>query len=158
MKKQNNNLRWIVLSIVVFLVDWLSKYYVAHHLAMGEPVSVLPFLNVMLAFNKGTAFSLLNQGATWQFWLLTGIAVVVSLTILIWLSQLSRQENWRACALALILGGAIGNVWDRIAYGHVIDFVDFHIGNWHFATFNIADAAITIGAIMLILEMFSNKK
>lgn len=150
--------RWLTLAIFIFFVDWLTKYYIVHNFALAQSKTVLPFLNLMLAHNKGTAFSLMSQGLSWQFWLLTGLAIVISVLLTAWLFLLPRYENWKACALALILGGAVGNLWDRITLGHVIDFVDFHIGHWHFATFNIADAAITIGAIMLILEMLFCKK
>ncbi len=153
MQRKRKNLYWVILSLLVVLGDQVAKYYVMHHLVLGEPRSVLPVLNMMLAYNKGTAFSLLSQGAHWQYYFLTGVAIAVSAMVLVWLIQLPYHQRWAACALSLILGGAIGNVWDRFLYGYVIDFIDFHIQHWHFATFNIADAAITVGAIMLIGEM-----
>lgn|SRR3990167_11386595 len=158
MKGKRKNLYWVILSLLIVLCDQVAKHYVIHHLVPGEPRSVLPMLNVMLAYNKGTAFSLLSQGAHWQYYFLTGIAIAVSVMVLIWLIQLPNSQRWAACALSLILGGAIGNVWDRFLYGYVIDFIDFHTQHWHFATFNIADAAITVGAMMLIGEMLFSKK
>ena len=156
-KKGRNSLPWCLLSLLVFLIDRVSKYYVSHFFLFGEPRPLIPYLNIMLVYNKGTAFSLLNQGKVWEFWFLTLIALFVSLMVLIWLVRLPRQAYWRACALSLILGGALGNIWDRISLGYVIDFIDVHFKNYHFATFNIADAAITVGAILLVLEAFSQK-
>src|SRR3990167_278351 len=156
-KKGRNSLPWCLLSLLVFLIDRVSKYYVSHFFLFGEPHTLIPYLNIMLVFNKGTAFSLLNQGKAWEFWFLTLIALVVSAMVLVWLFCLPRQAYWRACALSLILGGALGNIWDRISLGYVIDFIDVHFKSYHFATFNIADAAITIGAMLLVLEAFSQK-
>jgi signal peptidase II len=112
----------------------------------------LPFFNLTLAFNTGAAYSFLHNASGWQNSLLTSLAVIVSACIVYWLSQLSARAYWAVIALTLVLGGALGNAWDRLLYGHVVDFLDFHLGGWHFAIFNIADSAICVGAFMLIVE------
>lgn len=158
MESEKNNLRWVGLSVLVFLADRISKFYIVQDLVVGLPKPVMPYLNFSLTYNKGTAFGMLNQGASWQFWLLSGVAILFCVAALIWLYRLPKSKNWEASAVALVLGGAIGNVWDRFAFGRVIDFIDFYIRSWHFATFNVADAAITVGAIMLMGELFFMKE
>jgi signal peptidase II len=112
----------------------------------------------MLAYNTGAAFSFLADSGGWQRWLFAMIAVVVSAVLIVWLKRLGRNDTWLAIALALVLGGALGNLYDRIVLGHVIDFIFVH---WHehgFPAFNVADSGITVGAIMLALDMFKTKK
>jgi signal peptidase II len=142
---------WLFLSVIVIIADRYSKLWVIDHLQMGEPLELLPWLNMTLAYNTGAAFSFLGNASGWQHYVLGGLALVVSLYIVIWLLRSPRTQSWQNCALSLILAGALGNVWDRFSYGHVIDFVDCHINDWHFAIFNVADAAISVGAFMLIV-------
>ncbi len=149
-----SGLGWIWITILVIALDRYSKEWVVNHILLGDPLEILPFFNFTLAFNTGAAWSFLHSAAGWQNWLLGGTAIVVSGVILYWLAKTSVKEYWSNIALALILGGAIGNVWDRILYAHVIDFLDFHWGDWHFAIFNIADSAISVGAFMLIVHWF----
>lgn len=143
----------LLLALVVIAVDQFTKLLVIQHLAYGEFLPILPILNFTLAHNRGAAFSFLNQQSGWQIWFLGAIAVAVSVVILLWLRQLKAQEKLTAFALSLILGGALGNLIDRINHGYVVDFIDFHIKNWHFATFNIADSAICIGAALLLINL-----
>ncbi len=159
MSLRNNQLRWVILSIIVIIIDLGTKYLASQNLTYGQPVEVLPFFNLTLLHNYGAAFSFLsNANTTWQVIVLSGIALIVAIVILIWLSRLPKDKNLTACALALILGGALGNVYDRMIHGYVVDFLDFHINNYHWPAFNIADSAICIGAVILILISFKSKK
>ena len=114
---------------------------------------MVPFVNLTLTHNTGAAFSLLHRAGGWQRWLFAALAVVVSIAIVIWLKRLPRNARWTAAGLALVLGGALGNLWDRLAHGYVVDFIDFYYGEWHWPAFNVADSAITLGAVMLVAEV-----
>jgi signal peptidase II len=147
------------LTVLVLIVDQLSKAYFESTLSLYQQIVVIPdYFSWMLAYNTGAAFSFLADSSGWQRWLFAMIAVVVSAVLLVWLKRLGRNDTWLAIALALVLGGALGNLYDRIALGHVIDFIFVH---WHehgFPAFNVADSAITVGAIMLAVDMFKTKK
>lgn len=143
-------LRWLWLAAVVLVLDQLTKLWASSSLSLYQSIEVLPFFNITLAHNTGAAFSFLAGAGGWQRWFFTLIAVVVSAAIVIWLRRLPAQERLEACALALVLGGAVGNVVDRVLYGHVVDFLDVHYGGWHWPAFNIADSAISVGAALLI--------
>ncbi|MBK5002765.1 lipoprotein signal peptidase [Pseudomonas sp. S31] len=153
-------LGWLLLSLVVVILDQLTKVYFDSALADGRQIVVIPdLLNWALAYNTGAAFSFLSESAGWQRWLFALIAVVVSGVLVVWLKRLGRGETWLAIALALVLGGALGNLYDRMAHGHVIDFIFVHWKDiWRFPVFNLADCAITVGAVMLALDMFKSKK
>jgi signal peptidase II len=151
-------LMWVALSAVIIIIDRDSKIWMMNHLTFGEPLRLLPFLNLILAYNTGAAFSFLHTASGWQHFLLGGLAIAASIFILVWLARSRRDEYWQNTALSLILAGALGNAWDRISYGHVIDFINFHLGNWHFAIFNVADSAICVGAFMLIVMWLWQKK
>jgi signal peptidase II len=144
------NLYWLLVSGAVIVIDQVSKLLALHYLPYGQSVAVIPLVNFTLAQNPGAAFSFLSSASGWQNWFFSGIAIVVSIIIIRWLFKLSTGQRWTALALALILGGAISNLLDRLFYGRVTDFIDFYINNWHFATFNGADSAISIGIIILI--------
>jgi signal peptidase II len=152
-------LGWLWISALVLIVDQASKYYFEHSLELYQQIVVIPnYFSWMLAYNTGAAFSFLADSGGWQRWLFAVIAVVVSAVLVVWLKRLGRSDTWLAIALALVLGGALGNLYDRIVLGHVIDFIFVH---WHehgFPAFNVADSAITVGAIMLALDMFKTKK
>jgi len=154
MSKEKSSLCWVWLSGIVILIDQATKWFASQTLTLGQSHPVLPFFNLTLAHNTGAAFSFLDQESGWQAWLFGGIALVVSAIILAWLWRLPRKYSWQGSALALILGGALGNFYDRIAHGYVIDFLDFYIHHWHWPAFNIADSAICIGAVMLVLDVF----
>lgn len=148
--------RWIPLALVVFGLDQWSKWEVVHRLAL--PLRVGPLLNVILTYNPGAAFGFLSAAPGWQNLLFMGIAVVMSILIVAALMRLRPGQRALAAALMLVLGGALGNLADRLRLGKVVDFIDFHIGHWHWYTFNIADSAITIGAVLLALDALSAGK
>ncbi|WP_116964803.1 signal peptidase II [Fastidiosibacter lacustris] len=155
MNLRNTQIRWLWLSIVVILIDLGTKYIASTTLTYAKPVKMLAFFNLTLLHNFGAAFSFLSNADTmWQLVLFSTIAIVVSIIILIWLIKLTKDKNIIACALALILGGALGNLYDRMIHGYVVDFLDFHINNYHWPAFNIADSAICIGAGILIVMSF----
>ncbi|MRJ22105.1 lipoprotein signal peptidase [Pseudomonas haemolytica] len=153
-------LGWLVLSLLVLVIDQVSKAHFEGRLEMFQQIVVIPdYFSWTLAYNTGAAFSFLAEGGGWQRWLFAVIAVVVSAVLVVWLKRLGRDDTWLAIALALVLGGALGNLYDRIALGHVIDFILVHWQNRHyFPAFNFADSAICVGAIMLALDMFKSKK
>ena len=153
-------LGWLVLSVLVLVIDQVSKAHFEGSLEMFQQIVVIPdYFSWTLAYNTGAAFSFLADRGGWQRWLFALIAVVVSAVLVVWLKRLGRDDTWLAIALALVLGGALGNLYDRIALGHVIDFILVHWQNrWYFPAFNFADSAITVGAIMLALDMFKSKK
>ena len=144
--------RWLWLSALAIVLDQISKYLVVRHLAMHEPLALVPSLNLTLMYNTGAAFSFLSQAGGWQRWMFTGVAVLVSVVLVVWLKRLSAKKCWEAAALALILGGALGNVIDRIRLGHVVDFIQVYYRDWFFPAFNVADSAITLGVILLLLD------
>ncbi|KIF59156.1 lipoprotein signal peptidase [Pseudomonas koreensis] len=153
-------LSWLWLSLLVLVIDQASKFYFEARLEMFQQIVIIPDLfSWTLAYNTGAAFSFLADSSGWQRWLFALIAIVVSAVLVVWLKRLGRNDTWLAVALALVLGGALGNLYDRVALGHVIDFILVHWQNrWYFPAFNIADSAITVGAIMLALDMFKSKK
>jgi signal peptidase II len=144
---------WLLLSVFIVIADQLSKEYIARHFGEFEFTSVLPILDITRMHNVGAAFSFLASASGWQRWLFIGLAVGVSVAIVVWLFRLPRGAHaLLAAGLALVLGGALGNVIDRIRLGHVIDFIHFHWDRAYFPAFNIADSAITVGAACLLLD------
>lgn len=144
---------WLGVAAIVVLLDQLSKITLSQMLMYGQSEQITSFFNLVMVYNKGAAFSFLADQLGWQRYLFTGISVAASLLI-IWMLKRHASQRLFCWALALILGGAIGNLIDRIAYGHVIDFLDVHVHGWHWPAFNIADSAITIGALLFILDEF----
>jgi signal peptidase II len=144
--------RWSWIAVVVVVLDQLTKLWVVKEL-MAAPVRVLPVLNFVLTYNRGSAFGFLDQASGWQNIMFMIIAVVVSVVIVLMVRSLGPREFQTRIGLWLILGGALGNLIDRIRLGHVIDFIQFHIGDWSFWVFNLADSAITVGAILLALDV-----
>lgn len=149
--------RWLLVSVVVIVLDQLSKGAIRSHFVYGETLAVMPFFNLVLAHNTGAAFSFLDNGAGMQRWLFTGIATIASVWI-IWLLRKHQSQKLFCFALAFILGGALGNLIDRVAFGYVVDFLDFHSDGYHFAAFNLADSAITCGAALLVWDSFNGKE
>lgn len=147
-------LPWLLLSVLVIIADQVTKMMALHYLQPYSPVPVMPFFNVMLAFNTGAAFSFLADAGGWQRWIFVGLAAVISSGLLIWLLKLPEKLRLLPMAITLIIGGAIGNVIDRIRYGHVVDFIDWYVGSYHWPAFNIADSAIFLGAALIILDGF----
>lgn len=147
-----SRLKWLWLAFFAFVLDFATKQAAEHFLTFAQPVYVLPVFDLTLLYNKGAAFSFLANESGWQRWFFTAIAVGVSTVLTIWLMTLKAHEKWLSVALTLVIGGAIGNLYDRLAYGHVVDFIHLHWGEHYFPAFNIADSAISIGAAMLIID------
>ena len=147
-------MRWLWVAVVVLIVDQCTKLLADAMLAMHQSVELLPFLALRKAYNTGAAFSFLGDASGWQRWFFIILALVVIVILLAWLRRLPPGDTRVRLALVLILGGAVGNVVDRIVYGHVIDFIDVFYGSWHWPTFNVADSAIFIGACLLLLDVF----
>ncbi|MFC3108300.1 signal peptidase II [Undibacterium arcticum] len=142
---------WLGIAAIVILLDQLSKITITRLFSYGESHPVTSFFNLVLVYNKGAAFSFLAAEGGWQRYLLTAISVVAALFIMYLLKRHAGKSLF-CWALAMILGGAIGNLIDRVAYGHVIDFLDFYARSWHFPAFNIADSAISLGAVLFVLD------
>lgn len=156
----NNNLvtnrHWIWISLLVIVFDQLTKLLADHFLQYHQPVEVMPMFNLTLMYNKGAAFSFLANAGGWQRWFFLILTSAVSIFIYLWIKKLKTHQVLQYTALALILGGAIGNLIDRAIYGHVIDFLDVYLQQHHWPAFNIADSAITVGAFLLIYDTLKN--
>lgn len=149
---KTNALPWLAVSVVVIALDQATKALALRELVLHEPHAVIPhLLNWTLAFNTGAAFSFLAGGSGWQTWLFGTLAVVVSLVLITWLARTPRREWRTALPLALVIGGALGNLADRLLHGHVVDFIQIYWRDWAWPAFNIADSAICVGAVALIL-------
>jgi signal peptidase II len=140
----------------IIVLDQLTKYLCNMLLTYNQPTPVFPGLDLLLVYNTGAAFSFLSDVGGWQRWILAAVSLGVSLGISVWLWRLPRQQVLLGFALTLVLGGALGNLYDRVVLGHVIDFISVYVGDWRFATFNIADSAISVGAALLALDVFIN--
>jgi len=150
---------WLILSILVVVIDQISKSYIAAHFGEFEFIRVISVLDITRMHNVGAAFSFLASASGWQRWVFIGLAVTVSIGIIVWLARLPRNTHkLLACGLALVLGGAVGNVIDRIRLGFVIDFIHFHWDRAYFPAFNVADSAITVGAAFLLLDALMEGK
>jgi signal peptidase II len=152
--------QWLLVSLAIIGLDQWSKYAVLWSFKFNEVKPVFSFLNVTLRYNRGVAFSFLSAAADWHVMLLIFFVLAIAVIILVWLLRLPRRDYLAALGLSLVLGGAMGNVIDRIRFGYVVDFIDFHIKTWHYATFNVADAAVCVGAFCLFLKyiFFSKEK
>ena len=147
-----NLLKWLSVSLAVIVIDQVTKSVAVSNLVMFQPVNLFPGFNFTLMYNEGAAFSFLSDASGWQRWFFTTVAIVVSIAIVFWLRSLSTGQRMTALSLSLILGGALGNVWDRILLGHVVDFIDVYYASYHWPAFNIADSAISVGAAILIVD------
>lgn len=147
---QFRNVYWLWLTVLTLLLDQVSKQLVAKNMQLFDEIPLLPYLNLKRMHNTGAAFSMFSDSSPLVF---VVIGVVVSVGILIWLRRNPRGQSLVAVALSLIMGGALGNVIDRVTRGYVVDFIDFYVGGWHFAAFNIADTAISVGAGFMVLDM-----
>ncbi len=143
--------RLIWIAVLVYVADQLTKYLAVTHLA-AHGIAVAPFLNLSLAFNTGAAFSFLSSASGWQNGFFIAVGIAASVIILVMIGRLGSGDGQVAVALMLILGGAAGNVTDRIMHGYVVDFLDLYYRSWHWPTFNVADSAITVGAALLLLD------
>lgn len=152
-KKNAGLMLWLGIALVVVLLDQFTKIAMSERLLYGQSEPVTTYFNLVMVYNKGAAFSFLSDQPGWQRYFFTGVSVIASVFIL-WMLKRNPDQRLFCSALALILGGAIGNLIDRVAYGHVIDFLDFHVHGWHWPAFNVADSAITVGAILFVLDEF----
>lgn len=155
---------WWGVAIVILVVDRLSKVWVEADLFFGEKISIVPFFNITLHYNSGAGFGFLSEAGGWQRWFFSVVAIAVMVGVTWRLYKVSTENSWEAYSLTFILGGAIGNLYDRLAYGHVVDFLHFHwedysfFGVAEFPVFNVADISITVGVFIMLLEGFFVKK
>jgi signal peptidase II len=147
-------LKWLWLSLLAVILDQGSKLVIDSSMRLYQSIPVMPFFNLTYVHNTGAAFSFLSEAGGWQRWFFAGLAILISAVIAVWLTRLKPNERLLAVALSLVLGGAIGNLIDRLAYGYVIDFLDVYYGAWHWPAFNIADSAITLGVMLMLVESF----
>ncbi len=147
-------LKWLWLSLLAVILDQWSKLAIADSMQLYQSIPIMPYFNLTYVHNTGAAFSFLSEAGGWQRWFFAGLALAISAVIAVWLARLKQHETLLAVALSLVLGGAIGNLIDRLAYGYVIDFLDVYYQTWHWPAFNIADSAITLGVILMLVESF----
>ena len=147
-------LRWYALALVVIALDQYTKGLASAALEYGRPEPVFFWFNLTLQHNSGAAFSFLSNAGGWQRYFFSVIAVSISAVLVVWLYRMPRGQWLLALSLGLILGGALGNLWDRLAMGYVVDFISVHYHDWYFPAFNIADSAITVGAACMLLDSF----
>jgi signal peptidase II len=148
----------LILALVVLVLDIATKRWVVESLVLhGQQIPLTGFFNLVLTYNAGAAFSLLSDASGWQRWFFSAIAASAS-GLIIYLLRKHAADKLFCIALSLILGGALGNLWDRISLGHVVDFLDFHVSNYHWPAFNVADSAIFLGAMLLIIDSFRHKE
>lgn len=145
-------LRWLWLSGLVLVLDQASKLWIVSAFELYESYDLIPHLRLFYVHNTGAAFSFLSQADGWQRWFFAAIAIAASVLVFVWLKRLHAGQLRLALGLSLILGGALGNLIDRLMYGYVIDFIDAYYGSWHWPVFNLADSAITLGVILVLLD------
>jgi len=151
-------MRWLWLSAVVVALDQYSKVLVDSALELHQSIAIIPSFAIRKIYNSGAAFSFLSNASGWQRWFFIALALLVVGVLVVWLYRLQKNQLRLALALSLVLGGAIGNLVDRVLYGYVIDFIDVYYASWHWPTFNLADSAITAGAALLLLDAFTGNK
>lgn len=156
LKKQTSGLIFLWLSAVVFVVDLFTKYIVVTNFQLYESINILPIFNLTYARNYGAAFSFLADHSGWQKYFFILLAVVISAVLIYFLSQNKKEQKLLNYAYSLIIGGALGNMADRAYHGFVVDFLDFYWKHWHYPTFNVADIAISVGAVLLAVDAFKN--
>ncbi|MBN4666347.1 lipoprotein signal peptidase [Pandoraea nosoerga] len=142
---------WLGIAVIAILLDQVTKLTILKTFQYGEFRPLTSFFNLVLVYNKGAAFSFLAAAGGWQRWFFTLLGVVAA-AVIIWLLKRHHGQKMFCLSLSLILGGALGNVIDRVIYGHVVDFLDFHVGGWHWPAFNVADSAICVGAVLLVID------
>ena len=147
-------LPWLGLVFLIFFLDQLTKQLIVERFYLSERLIILPVFDLIYVHNEGAAFSFLSDAGGWQRWFLSGVSILISLFLLAWLYRLPKTDKWLALALSLVLGGALGNVYDRLLLGYVVDFISVHYQGYRFPAFNIADSAISVGAFLLLVHMF----
>ena len=148
---------WLWLSALVIVVDQITKRVIDSAMQLHQTIELVPYFQLTYMRNQGAAFSFLSGAGGWQRWFFIGLAIVASVFIFVWLRKLDPSRRREAVAWALVLGGALGNLIDRILYGYVIDFLDVYVGDWHWPAFNVADSAITVGVALLLLDSFKTQ-
>lgn len=157
-KAQRSPLLWFfLLAVAIIILDQMTKAAATMQLDYGVPHTVFPGFDLLLAHNYGAAFSFLDDQGGWQRWGFAGIAIAASIFIVVWLLRLPRTQLLLGAALACILGGALGNLYDRVVLGYVVDFISVYHGEWRFATFNVADVALNVGAFLIVLDILRGK-
>lgn len=151
-------LKWLWLSALIVVLDQVTKFWVVANFELYESIALFSSVNLTYVHNTGAAFSFLSSAAGWQRWFLAAIAVIATVVLTVWLSRLKHNERWMAITLSLILGGAVGNLYDRMSYGYVIDFIDVFYKTWHWPVFNVADSAISVGVVMMLIDAFRSDK
>ena len=151
-------MKWIGFAVIIALIDQITKYLATANLVYGDPHALIPGLNLTLFHNTGAAFSFLADQGGWQRWFFAILTTMISLGLIVWLKFLSHEERATRIAICLILGGAIGNLFDRLTWGYVIDFIQLYYSSWYWPIFNVADASITIGAVLLIFAGSHSEK
>ena len=146
----------LAIALIILVIDLLTKRWVESSLFFGQQIPITSYFNLVLTYNAGAAFSFLSEESGWQRWFLSSIAIGASIFI-VYLLHKNKDQKLLCISLSLILGGALGNLWDRITLGHVVDFLDFYVGTYHWPAFNVADAAIVVGAALLIIDSFQTK-
>ncbi|MDF7679890.1 signal peptidase II [Enterobacteriaceae bacterium ESL0689] len=150
----STGLRWFWLVVVVLIIDLGSKFLILEHFMLGETEALFPSLNLHYARNYGAAFSFLADRDGWQRWFFSVVAIGICIMLSVMMYRTKATQKLNNIAYALIIGGALGNLFDRLWHGFVVDMIDFYLGDWHFATFNLADSAICLGAALVLLEGF----
>jgi signal peptidase II len=145
-------LKWLWLTGLAVALDQASKLAIDASMQLYQSIELIPFFNLTYVRNTGAAFSFLSEAGGWQRWFFAVLAAIISMVLVVWLAKLKKHEILMAVSLSLILGGAIGNLIDRVLYGYVIDFLDVYYQAWHWPAFNVADSAITLGVILMLLE------
>jgi signal peptidase II len=149
----NMRIRWVLIALAVLLVDQLSKWWIRSSLELYEIIELIPCFQIIYVRNLGAAFSFLSDAGGWQRWFFIILSSLAAIAIYVWISRLSLQRWLEALGLSLILGGAVGNLIDRVFLGYVVDFLDVYYQDWHWPVFNIADSAITIGVLIMIVDI-----
>jgi signal peptidase II len=155
LKPLQTGLQWLWLTLIFLVIDQVTKHWAVsyfHSVGLYETVEVMPFFNIILRYNPGAAFSFLADAGGWQVAFFTTVSIVISLAIIYWMYTISAKNRWLSIALALILAGALGNLYDRVMLGKVVDFIDWYYGDYHWPAFNIADSVIMLGALMMLLD------
>ncbi|HGJ5858130.1 MAG TPA: signal peptidase II [Arsenophonus nasoniae] len=152
----STGLRWLWLTVVILIVDLSSKQLILNHFQLYESIPLMPYFNLAYAQNPGAAFSFLADKGGWQRWFFSFVAIVICVVLIVMMYRQSVNKKLSNIAYALVIGGALGNLCDRLVHGFVVDFIDFYVGDWHWPTFNIADMAICVGAALIILDSCIN--
>jgi len=149
---------WLPAAFLIIVLDQLTKYIVVQSLYLGQNIPVFPGFDFTLIYNYGAAFGFLNRGEGWQVLFLSLIAIVAASCFIVWLARTPRNDSWTGFGICLLLGGALGNLIDRLYHGYVIDFLYLHYESWHWPAFNLADSAICVGAFLIMIQLWREKK